>query len=86
MLGERPLLARSFILMLRKGKGGWVVDSLRKALLLLEEVHFWEQITDEDIVLNLKWHSIVVSVYPQPLSDKLTYVCPYCLSNKGAIW
>jgi len=54
----------SFILMLRKGKGGWVVDSLRKALLLPEEVHFWEYITDEDIVLNLKWHSIAVSVFP----------------------
>lgn len=61
-LGERPLPTTLFILTWRKGKGGWVVDNLRKALLLLEDVHFWEQITNEDIVLNLKWQSIVVSL------------------------
>lgn len=61
-LGERPLPTTLFILTWRKGEGGWVVNNLRKALLLLEDVHFWEKITNEDIVLNLKWQSIVVSL------------------------
>lgn len=29
--------------------------------MLPEDVRFWEDATDEDVVLNLKWHTIVVS-------------------------
>lgn len=68
MLGEGPLPSTSSIQTWRKGDDGWVADSLGKALLLLEDVYFWDHITDEDIVLNVKWHSIAVSILPQSFS------------------
>ena len=43
-----------------------MADSLGKALMLLEDVHFWEDVVDKDLVLNLKWHSIVVSIFLWP--------------------
>ena len=53
----------------------WVVaESLGNALMLLEDVHFGEEITDKDIVLNLKWHSIAVTVFLQPLFNNLIYI------------
>ena len=41
--------------------------------MLPKDMHFWEEIADEDIVLNLKWHSIVVIVFLQPFFNNLTY-------------
>ena len=38
------------------------MDSLGQVLLLPEDVHFWDEIRDKDIVLNLKWHTIAVSI------------------------
>lgn len=66
ILGEGSLLATAFLRMYRKGNGERVADSLRKALMLLEDVHFWEDVVDKDLVLNLKWHSIVVSIFLWP--------------------
>lgn len=64
-LGEGPLLATSILWTWRKGKGGRIADNLGQALLLLEDVHFWDDVKDEDIVLNLKWHTIALSALSQ---------------------
>lgn len=55
----------------RKGEAVHLVDSLGRALLLPDDLHFWEEFKDEYFALNLKWHSIVVSTTP-PLYD---YFC-----------
>ena len=51
-----------------------MAESLRNALMLLEDVHFWEEIAEEDIVLNLKWHSIAVTFFLLPLFNNLIYI------------
>ena len=66
MLGREALLATTFLRTYRKGDGGRVAGSLGKALMLPKDIHFWEDVTDEDLVLNLKWHSIDVSIFPRP--------------------
>lgn len=39
------------------------MDSLGKALLMLEDVHFWDEVVDEDIVLSLKCNSTMVRIF-----------------------
>ena len=73
-LGEEPIPATTFIRTWRKGADGWVAESLGNALMLLENVHFREEIADKDIVLNLKWHSITVTVFLRPLFNNLIYI------------
>ena len=73
-LGEEPIPATTFIRMWRKGIDGWVAESLGNALMLLENVHFWEEITYKNIVLNLKWHSIAVTVFLRLLFNNLIYI------------
>nr|POE71695.1 hypothetical protein CFP56_48598 [Quercus suber] len=45
-----------------QGEAGVLVDSLGKALLLSNDMHFWKDCKDKDIVLNLKWHAITCLV------------------------
>ena len=65
-LGRQPLLATTFLRTYRKGDRGRVAGSLGKTLMLPKDIHFWEDVTNEDLVLNLKWHSIDVSIFPRP--------------------
>lgn len=66
MLGRESILATTFLRTYRKGDGGRVASSLGKALMLPKDVHFWEDVIDEDLFPNLKWHSIDVSIFPWP--------------------
>lgn len=43
-----------------QGEANVLIDSLSKALLLPDDMHFWKDCKDEDIVLNLKWHTITI--------------------------
>lgn len=52
----------------RNGLGGRVADSLRQTLLLLKDMKYWLDYRDEDIALNLKWHTIAVSTPDRDLS------------------
>lgn len=52
----------------RNGLGGQVSDNLGQALLLLEDLKYWLNGRDEDIALNLKWHTIAVSILDWYLS------------------
>lgn len=61
MLGRKPFPATVSLRMFRRDDSGRVADSLKKAIMLPEDVRFWEDATDEDVVLNLKWNTIVVS-------------------------
>ena len=47
--------------MWRQGETGVLAKNLDKALLLPNDMHFWEDCKDEDIALNFKWHTITVS-------------------------
>lgn len=40
--------------------------------MLPKDMHFWKEIEDEDIVLNLKWNSIVAAQGVHLLEDQLT--------------
>ena len=77
MLDEEPLPNTAFLKMYMKYDGRRVADNLEKALMLLEDIHFWEDVIDKDLVLNLKWHSIVVSIFPWPFFNDLTQILPF---------
>lgn len=67
-MGEGPLPSNSYMQTWRNGLGGQVSDNLGQALLLLEDLKYWLNGRDEDIALNLKWHTIAVSILDWYLS------------------
>ncbi|KAF3970438.1 hypothetical protein CMV_005871 [Castanea mollissima] len=51
--------------------GGRVSNSLGQALLLLEDLKYWLNGRDEDITLNLKWHTIAATQMMYILESRL---------------
>ena len=56
----RPLPSTEGTCKWRKGDKGWIADSVGKALLIPSNVVALEQHDDEDVMLALKRHSVVV--------------------------
>lgn len=59
-----PLPSNKAIQKWRRGECGYIVDSLGKALLMLDDMEFEEEQDDSKILLVLKWNSIVVRNQP----------------------
>lgn len=67
----------------RSGLGGQVIESLGQALLLPADIEHYSSCWDKDLVLKLKWHSIVVSIPPtfsHPSSIIFILFYLFCLS------
>ena len=61
-LGDKVLPSNSYVETWRNGKGGLVSDSLGQVLLLPANLEHYSDYKDDDLVLKLKWHTIVVSL------------------------
>ena len=61
-LGDKVLPNDSYVQTWRNGLWGKVFDSLGKAPLLPVDLGHYLDCWDGDIVLKLKWHTIVVSI------------------------
>ena len=63
-LGDKPLPVSTNVRTWAQGKGGRVAQSLVQGLLLLEDVQFFSDGTEELLARQLQWHTIVVTFYP----------------------
>ena len=61
MLDGKPLLSTTNVWVWEKGAGGRVAQSLVHDLLLLMDVHTFEDGTDESLGRRLQWHTIAVT-------------------------
>ena len=61
MLNSKPLPSTASVRVWEKGEGGHVAQSLVHGLLLPEDVHTFEDRTDESLGRWLQWHTIVVT-------------------------
>ncbi|KAK9990368.1 hypothetical protein SO802_025353 [Lithocarpus litseifolius] len=69
MLGSEPLPATASLRLWAQGEGGRVAHSLASGLMLLEDVHFFRDGTEDSIAKRLQWHTVAVNI--------LTYVFLY---------
>lgn len=60
-LGDKALPSSSYIRTWRSGEGDQVSNSIRHALLLSTDIEHYIGCRGNDLVLKLKWHTIVVS-------------------------
>ena len=60
MLDGKPLPSTACVWVREKGEGGRVAQSLVRGLLLPEDVHTFEDGTDELLGRQLQWHTIAV--------------------------
>ena len=49
--------------MWKKGEGGCIAQSLAKGLLLPDDVHAFEERSEESIGCRLQWHTVAVILY-----------------------
>lgn len=59
-LRDKALPSSSYLLTWRSGKGGHVFDSLGQALLLSADMEHYASCQVDNLVLKLKWHTVVV--------------------------
>ena len=63
-LDSKPLPASANVRVWDKGEGGRVAQSLVNGLFLLEDIHIFEDGTDETLGRQLQWHTIAVISCP----------------------
>ena len=59
-LDSKPLPVNASVRVWEKGERGYVAQSLVHGLLLPEDVHAFEEGTEESMGRRLQWHTIVV--------------------------
>ena len=64
MLDGKPLPSTVCVRVWEKGEGGRVVQSLVHGLLLPEDVHTFEDGTNESLGRRLQWHTVAVILNP----------------------
>ena len=64
--------------MWEKGKGGRIAQTLATSLLLPDDVHAFEEGTEESVGRRLKWHTIAVTL-PFFLLSVFCYRTNFCL-------
>ena len=61
MLNGKPLPLTASVWVWEKGEGGHVAQSLVHGLLLLEDMHMFEDGMDKLLGRRLQWHTIAVT-------------------------
>ena len=74
LLDGKPLPSTACLRMWDKGEGGRIAQSLAEALQLPEDVHAFEEGSEESVGRRLEWHAIAVIFYPSGPS----YRFPFC--------
>ena len=60
LLDGKPLPSTACVRMWEKGEGGRIAQTLAEALLLPEDVHAFEEGSEESVGRRLEWHAIAV--------------------------
>ena len=60
LLDGKPLPSTTCVRMWEKGEGGRITQTLAEGLLLPEDVHAFEEGSEESVGHQLKWHAIAV--------------------------
>ena len=60
LLDGKPLPSTTCVWMWEKGEGGRIAQTLVEGLLLLEDVHAFEEGSKESMGRRLEWHAIAV--------------------------
>ena len=60
LLDGKPLPSTAYVRMWEKGEGGRIAQTLAKGLLLPEDVHAFEEGSEESVRRRLEWHAIAV--------------------------
>ena len=63
LLDSKPLPSTAYVWMWEKGKGGHIVQTLAKGLLLPDDVHAFEEGSEDSMGRRLQWHTIAVTFY-----------------------
>ena len=60
LLDGKPLPSTAYVRMWEKGEGSRIAQTLAEALLLPEDVHAFEEGSEESVGRRLEWHAIAV--------------------------
>ena len=60
--------------MWQKGEGNRIAHTLATGLLLLDDVHAFEERTEESVGRRLQWHTIAVTLFPSFTYHPLYFV------------
>ena len=60
LLDGKPLPSTACVRMWEKGEGGCIAQTLAEGLLLPEDVHAFEEGSEESVGCWLEWHAIAV--------------------------
>ena len=60
LLDGKPLPSTACVRMWEKGEGGRIAQTLAEGLLLLEDVHSFEEGSEESVGRRLEWHAIAI--------------------------
>ena len=63
LLDGKPLPSTACVRMWEKGEGGRIAQTLAKGLLLLDDVHAFEEVSEESMGRRLQWHTVTVTLY-----------------------
>ena len=63
LLDGKPLPSTACVQMWEKGKGGSIAQTLATGLLLPNDVHAFEEGTEESVGCRLQWHTIAVTPF-----------------------
>ena len=61
MLDDKPLPSTACMRMWEKGEGGHIAQTLAEGLLLPDDVHAFEDRSEESVGRQLGWHTIAVT-------------------------
>ena len=64
MLDGKPLPSSACVRIWEKGEGGRIAQCLVRSLLLPDDVHTFEDETNESLGQRLQWHTIAVILNP----------------------
>ena len=63
LLDGKPLPSIACVQMWEKGEGGRIAQTLAKGLLLPDDVHAFEEGSEESVGRRLQWHTVAVTLY-----------------------
>ena len=74
LLDDKPLPSIACVRMWEKGEGGRIAQTLATSLILPDDVHAFEEGTEEAVGRRLQWHTIGVTPFPSITYHPLYFV------------
>ena len=74
LLDGKPLPSIAYVRMWEKGEGGRIAQTLAISHLLPDDVHAFEEGTEESVGRRLQWHTIAVTPFSSTVYCSLYFV------------